>query len=144
MIMNWFECKVSYEKMQEGGFVKKVTEVYLVDALSCTEAETRAIEHLKPYVSGELAVTGIKRARLSELYFGSDGDRYYKVRVFFVTLDERSGGEKKVAAQMLSQASSVREAIDALDEGMKGTLADYEIASVSETAIMDVIRYENT
>ena len=76
--MNWFECKVSYEKMIEGGMQKKVTEPYLVDAMSFTEAEARIIEELQPYITGEFLVADIKRVRLSELFYNEQGDRYYK------------------------------------------------------------------
>lgn len=121
---------------------KKVTEPYLVDALSFTEAEARIIEEIRPFITGEFTVTDVKRARLSELFFNENGDRYYKVKVYFITLDEKTGAEKKISAQMLAQASDLKEAIAVLEEGMKGTMADYVIASVSETPIMDVFPYE--
>jgi small-conductance mechanosensitive channel len=139
--MNWFECKVSYEKMMENGIQKRVTEPYLVDALSFTEAEARIIEEMKPYISGEFIVTDIKRAKIAELFFNENGDKYYKIKVFFITLDEKSGTEKKTASQMLAQASDLKEAIEVLEKGMKGTLADYTIASVTETLIMDVFPF---
>jgi hypothetical protein len=139
--MNWFECKVSYEKMMENGVQKKVTEPYLVDALSFTEAEARITEEIKPYITGEFLIADIKRARLAELFFNENGDRYYKIKVFFITLDEKSGAEKKTAVQMLAQASDIKDAIAVLEEGMKGTMADYTIASVSETMIMDVFPF---
>ncbi|MDR3338698.1 MAG: DUF4494 domain-containing protein [Candidatus Symbiothrix sp.] len=139
--MNWFECKISYEKMMENGVQKKVTEPYLVDALSFTEAEARIIEEIKPYISGEFMVADIKRARIAELFTNENGDRYYRIKVFFITLDEKSGAEKKTAAQMLTQASNIKEAIAVLEEGMKGTLADYTIASVSETMIVDIFPF---
>ena len=140
-MQNWFECKVSYEKMLENGMQKKVSEPYLVDALSFTEAEARIIEEIRPYITGEFTIADIKRARFSELFFNENGDRYYRVKVFFVSLDEKSGAEKKTAAQMLVQASDLKEAITVLEEGMKGTMADYTIASVSETALMDVFPF---
>lgn len=139
---NWFECKVSYDRMMENGIQKKVTEPYLVDALSFTEAEARIIEEIRPFITGEFIVTDIKRARLSELFFNENGDRFYKIKVQFITLDEKSGAEKKTSAQMLAQASTLREAIDVLDDGMKGTMADYVIASVNETQIMDVFPFD--
>ena len=141
--MNWFECKISYEKMMENGVLKKVTEPYLVDALSFTEAEARIIEEMKPFISGEFTVTDIKRARIAELFFNEKGDRYYKFKVLFITLDEINGAEKKTAVQMLAQASDIKDAITVLENGMKGTLADYVIASVSETPIMDVFRFSS-
>ena len=141
MMHNWFECKVSYEKIMEDGKQKKVTEPYLVDALSFTEAEARIIEELTPFISGEFVIKDIKRAKLSEIFFNENGDRFYKIKVYFITLDEKSGAEKKTATQVLVQAADLRDAVKKLDEGMKGTMADYSIASVAETAIMDVYPY---
>jgi small-conductance mechanosensitive channel len=125
----------------ENGVLKKVTEPYLVDALSFTEAEARIIEEIKPYISGEFTIADIKRARINELFFNELGDRYYRIKVYFITLDEKSGAEKKTAVQMLTQASDIKEAIAVLEEGMKGSMADYTIASVVETMIMDVFPF---
>lgn len=138
---NWFECKVSYEKILENGMQKKVTEPYLVDALSFTEAEARIIEEIRPYITGEFTITDIKRAKLSELFFNDNGDRFFKAKVMYVTLDEKSGTEKKTATQMLAQASDIKEALKVVEKGMEGTLADYVIASLAETTIMDVFPY---
>jgi hypothetical protein len=139
--MNWFECKVSYEKMMENGVQKRVSEPYLVDALSFTEAEARIIEEVKSYVSGEFVVTDIKRARIAELFFNEKGDRYYRMKVCFIALDEKSGAEKRTTVQMLAQASDIKEAIAVLEEGMKGSMADYALTAVVETMIMDVFPF---
>ncbi|MDD3358819.1 MAG: DUF4494 domain-containing protein [Parabacteroides sp.] len=138
---NWFECKVSYEKMMENGMQKKVTEPYLVDALSFTEAEARIIEEIQPYITGDFTVADIKRAKISELFFNEAGDRFFRIKVYFITLDEKSGAEKKTAATMLAQACTLKEAIAVLEEVMKNTMADYSIASVSETMLMDVFPF---
>jgi hypothetical protein len=138
---NWFECKVSYEKILENGMQKKVTEPYLVNALSFTEAEARITEEIRPYITGEYTIVDIKRAHLSEIFFNENGERFYRIKVFFITLDEKSGAEKKTAVQMLSQASTLKDAIAVLEEGMKGTMADYTIATVTETALMDIFPY---
>lgn len=142
MMHNWFECKVSYVKTMENGLQKKVSEPYLVDAMSFTEAEARIIEEIQPYISGEFTVADIKRARYSELFFNEKGDKFYKFKVCFITLDEKSGAEKKTASQMLAQATTVEDAIVILNEGMKGTMADYVIASVSETMLVDVFPFD--
>jgi len=114
---NWFECKVTYEKMMENGMQKKVTEPYLVDALSFTEAEARIIEEIQPYITGDFTVADIKRAKISELFFNEAGDRFFKFKVYFITLDEKSGAEKKTAVNMLAQACTLKEAIAVLEEG---------------------------
>ena len=139
----WFECKIRYEKTMENGMNKKVTEPYLVDALSFTEAEARIIEEITPFISGEFTVADIKRANYSELFPRDEeaADRWFKCKLIFITLDEKSGAEKKTSTQVLVQAADLRDAVKKLDEGMKGTMADYQIASVAETPLMDVYPY---
>ena len=139
----WFECKIRYEKTMENGMNKKVTEPYLVDALSFTEAEARIIEEMTPFISGEFTVSDIKRANYSELFPCEEeaADCWFKCKLVFITLDEKNGAEKKTSTQVLVQAADLRDAVKKLDEGMKGTMADYQIASVAETAIMDVYPY---
>ena len=134
---NWFECKVRYDKLQENGAVKKVTEPYLVDALSFTEAEARIIEEQTPFISGDFSVSAVKRTKISEIFWNEDGDRWYLVKVAFITIDERSGVEKRTATLILVQASDFKGALDNFIEGMKGTMADYEIVSITETPLMD-------
>lgn len=140
--MNWFECKVRYEKTMENGVQKKVTEPYLVDALSFTEAEARIIKEITPFMSGEFTIANIRRANISELFLDETGDKWYKCKVMFVTVDERSGAEKMSASFMLSQAIDFKTALTNLEIGMKGTMADYSIASITETAIVDIFAFE--
>ena len=131
----WFECKVRYDKMQENGTVKKVNEPYLVDALTFTEAEARIMEEMKPFISGEYSIASEKKTKISEIFFNEGGDRYYLVKVNFITLDEKSGVEKKTVTQILVHFDS---ALANFKKGMEGTMADYEIASIAETLLMDV------
>lgn len=141
----WFEGKIRYEKIADNGMNKKVTEPYLIDALSFTEAEARLIEEMTPFIQGEFTVSDIKRANFSEVFpsDAEEADKWYKCKLMFVTLDEKSGAEKKTAVHYLVQAADFRDAVKRLDECMKGTLADYEINSITETAIMDVYPYED-
>lgn len=134
----WFECKVRYERMAENGTVKKVNEPYLVDALTFTEAESRIIDKITPYISGDFSISAVKKTKISEIFFDDRGDRYYMVKVNFITLDEKTGVEKKSSNFILVQASDFAGALKKFEEGMKGTLADYEIASITETPLMDV------
>ncbi|MCQ2238904.1 MAG: DUF4494 domain-containing protein [Bacteroidaceae bacterium] len=141
---NWFECKIKYDKTQQDGTVKPTTEPYLVDALSFTEAEARIIEEMEPFMSGEFNVQDIKRSNYSEIFFTDQesADRWFKTKLNFITLDEKSGKEKKTSTYILVQAADLRDAVKKLDEGMKGTMADYVIASVAETPLMDVYRFK--
>ena len=139
----WFECKVRYDKTMETGLLKKVTETYVVEALSFTEAERRFIEEMRPLISGEFIVTDIKRAKLTELFESIDAaaDRWFKAKVAYITLDKVSGAEKRTNQTMLVQATDFRAAVKELDKGMEGTLGDWVIVSITETNIMDVFHY---
>lgn len=140
----WFECKVRYDKMQENGSVKKVNEPYLVDALTFTEAEARIIEEITSFISGDFTISAVKKTKVSEIFFDrrDSADRYYMVKVNFITLDEKSGVEKRSASFILVQAGDFKSALDRFEEGMKGSAADYEIASITETMLMDVYPLE--
>lgn len=123
---------------------KTVTEKYLVDAMSFTEAEARIIEEMSPFISGEFNVKAIKIANLQEVFASNKvgADKWYKLKVAFITLDEKSGKEKKEYQNMLVQSFSTNDAEKDLNEFMKGTLSTYEIAEVVETSVMDVFFYE--
>lgn len=140
----WFECKVRYDKTLENGTIKKVTEPYLVDAMSFTEAEARIIKEMSPFMSGEWSVADIKRANFSELFPSDEesADRWYKLKLATIIIDEKKQVEKKVTTWKLVQAANLKDAIKKLDEGMRGTLADVELTQVAETPIVDVYFYE--
>lgn len=140
---NWFECKVKLEKTVDDGKIVKVGESYLVDALSFTEAEERMVEEMKPFISGDFQIANIRRVKISELFFNENGDKWYRCKVNFVTFDEEKGVEKRSPVQMMVQSADFRGALDGLTEGMKGTMADWEVANITETTIMDVFRFDS-
>lgn len=143
---NWFECKIRYEKTIEDGTQKPVTESYIVDALSFSEAEERITEEISAYVSGSFDVKDIKKAAFGEIFFSDDSnaDRWFKTKLQFIILDEKSGKEKKSSVNFLVQAGTFREALSNIEEGMKGTMQDYVISSINETLIMDVFEYKKS
>ncbi len=140
----WFICKIRYEKVMEDGLQKKVTEQYVVDALSFSEAEERITNEISQYISGQFDVVEIDRCAFKEVFFSDEdnADKWYKAKLQFITIDERSAKEKKTSVYYLVQAGSFEGARKNIDEVMGGTMIDYVIASVSETNIMDV--YEHT
>lgn len=139
----WFECSVNYDKTQENGLDKKTTEKIVLDALSFSEAESCAFEEMKPFTSGELEVTAIQIATYKEVFFSDDSmaDRWYKVKVAFVTLDEKTAKEKRQKVTYLVQASSSENAISNTNELFKSSMMDYEIVDVNETKILDVCEH---
>lgn len=172
----WFECKVQYDQVQENGLQKKVTEQYVVNALSFAEAEARITEEMSAYIIGEFDVKGIKPAPYKEVFFMSDvestfqnevedlhralqkGDRakadevfhrplekqtntethWYKAKLQFVTIDEKTGKEKRQNVTKLVEACSLHNALDNIDIVMGGTMVDYVQANVGETQIVEV------
>lgn len=136
--MNWFECKVRYDKMLETGVIKKVTEAFLVDALSFTEAESRITEERTPFISGEFSVSAVKRTKISEIFRDDSADRWYLAKVAFITIDEKTAVEKKTVTQILVAGSDFKGSFDNFNDGMKGTMGDFELQSLTETPLLDV------
>lgn len=138
----YFLVKIKYEKTAEEGKIVKVSESYLVNALSFSEAEAIIIKEMRPFISGEFTVANITPTKVNELFENENGDKWFKCKVNFVTLDEQKGVEKLTPTYMYVQSNALKEARENLVEGMKGSMADYVIASVTETKIIDVIKYE--
>lgn len=160
----WFECRIRFDKMMENGAVKKVTELYLVDAVSFTEAEARIIREMTPYMSGDFDVCSIKRTNYSEIVYdkfnltssasgsvqkltgqnkhaSEVADKWFKAKVNYIVVNEKTGKEKKTPVYFIINAGSISAAHETLVEHMKGTIADYECATLDDTRIMDVYVY---
>lgn len=140
----WFECKVRYEKTQEDGSEKLVNELYVVDALSFTEAEASIIDNMSVYVSGEFKVANINPTNYNEIFFSDidDDDLWFKARLAFITIDDKSNKEKRIYVNYLIQAKCIERAKRYVDEVMGKTMIDYELKSLSETKIFDVFEHE--
>lgn len=139
----WYEVKYQHEQTQEDGTQKKVTELYTVDALSFTEAESKITEEMKLYVSGETFIKAITRAPYKEIFFDEreSADKYYKAKLDFITIDEKTEKEKKSTVTYLVQAASLDEAKKNINEVMGKTMIDYDIQSIAETKIIDVFEH---
>lgn len=140
---NWFVAKIRYEKVMEDGLQKKVTEQYVVDALSFTEAEARITEEMSCYISGEFEVADLKKAPFKEIFFADSdtADKWYQARLAFITIDEKTNKEKRSNVNYLIQAGSMDGALKAINEVMGGTMIDYVTCKISETPIMDVYEF---
>ena len=140
----WFEAKIRYEKTMEDGCLKKVTETYVIDALSFGEAEKRILEEMGSYVSGKIDVCGLKIAPYKEIFFADSdmADRWYVAKLAFITIDEKTDKEKKTRVCYLVNAGNINAAVKNIEEQMAGTMIDYDTFNVSETQILDVFEYE--
>lgn len=139
----WFECKIRYEKTMDDGMQKKVTELYVVDAMSFTEAEAAITEEMSAYISGDFEVRDIKKASYGEIFFSDEptADRWYKAKLQFITIDEKTEKEKRSNVNYLVHAGTFNGAVHNIDEVMGKTMIDYVIASVAESQIMDVFEH---
>lgn len=142
--MELFEVKVKYDKIVENGLIKKIPEQYVVDALSFTEAEERITKEVAVYSSGEFEVTDIKKARITEVIESEDAaaDKWYKARVAFIIIDDKTEKEKRAVQTMLVQGTSVNAALASLEKTLSTGMGDWVVAGITETQIMDVIRYK--
>ena len=140
----WFECKIRYEKTMEDGLPKKVSEVYVVDALSFSEAEERIMEEMLPYNLVDIEIVDVKIAPYREVFFADNNlaDQWFKAKLSFITIDERTDKEKRTSMMYLVNAGNISSAINNIGEVMSGTMIDYVTTSISATKIFDVFEYK--
>lgn len=139
----WYLCTVAYERQGDEMGLRKVSESYLVDALSFTEAEERVIKEVTPLVSfGALEVANIHPMRLSELLLDERGNgKYYRARVGFVEINQATGQERSVNTAMVVQADTLKEAVAKLVDYLEEGRTSYEVIGIAELDILDVYRY---
>lgn len=144
-VSKYYEVKIQYQKMQEDGKEKKVTEQYVVEALSFTEAESRIIEEMTPYISGEFDVVSEKIAPYNEIFLSdrTDDDKWFISKVGFITLDERTDKEKKQTFRYLVQAATSELALDYTKEMFSHGMSDYCIEAVQDTPTLEVFLIED-
>lgn len=135
----WFECKVRYEKTQEDGMPKSVTETYVVDGIDFGDAFKSICEYAIKYIADEFEIVAMKMAQYADIaLYKSQGNVFYRVKINMITIDEKTNKQKKIPLFLLVRADNINEARKAVDdEYMKGTMTDYEISSVVETKIVD-------
>ena len=139
---NYFLVKIKYEKTGEEGKIVKVSELYLVDAITFTESEERIIKEMTPFISGEFIVVSITRYKVNEIFSQFPGDTFFKVKVNFISLDEIKGVEKKTTSFMLVVANDIKEAEKNFTESMKSSMADYSVEKIEETKILEIFKFE--
>lgn len=139
----WFETKIRYDKTQEDGRQKPITEQYVVDALSFSEAEASILEEMKVYISGDYKITDIRPAAYHEVFFSDmdKDDKWYKAKLQFLTIDEKTEKEKRTTVTYLVQAASLNGAVKNIEDVMGSTAIDYDLVSINETQIMDVFEH---
>lgn len=138
---NWYTVKVKYTKQLEDGRLKRVTEPYLVDATSFTEAEARIYEEIGSSVKGEFLISGIAKTDFADIFYYEDCDTWYKCKLSYVSASADDDKEKKITSYALVTANNVKEAYERIHESMEGTLTTFEIPSIAVTTIIEVFPY---
>ena len=140
---SWYTVKVKFTKEFQDGTLKRVTEPYLVNSLSFTEAEARIYTEVGEFIRGEFMVTSIAKTDFADIFHYDDADRWYKCKVSYVTEDADSGKEKKVNNSFLVSAHTTKEAYERIEESLKGLMASYEIPSINLTTIVEIFPFES-
>ncbi|WP_238764398.1 DUF4494 domain-containing protein [Maribellus maritimus] len=142
MMQTWFECKVKYVKISESGKERNVTENFLLDAVSFTDAETRMIRQMQEMVRGEFTVTDIKKSKIAEVFPFENGEWWFKATINLVTVDEEAGKEKKLRTYYLIMADDIKEALQRLEESLSYLVIPYVVSSITVSTIIDVFPYQ--
>lgn len=140
-MQKWFKCVVQYRKIDDDGRERKVSEAYLIDAVTYTDAEARIIEQLATMVRGEFVVKQITQTNIVEIFPNENGGWFYIGKISIVTIDEKAGKEKKISEQFLIEADDFKGALKAFETGLSYILVPYEITSITASNIVDVFPY---
>ena len=143
MTANWFEVKVKYVKVGEDGKEKKVSELYLLDSMSFTEAEARIIEEVKEMIQGDFFIEAIKKSNITELVDSNDAndDKWFKAKVDIIDAVSFSGREKRSNQYFLVAGSDVDKSLENLQKALSTYVVPFEIVQVGDSNIMDVFPY---
>ncbi|WP_052670586.1 DUF4494 domain-containing protein [Draconibacterium sediminis] len=142
MMQTWFESKVKYMKVSESGSESMVTENFLLDAVSYTDAETRIIRQMQQMVrGGEFQIVDIKKSRIAEVFPYENGEWWFKAAINLVTIDEEAGKEKKIKTNYLIMADDIKEALNRLDESLEYLVIPFVVTSLAVSPIVDVFPY---
>lgn len=136
----YFETKARYDRMTEDGCIKPVNETILVDAISCTEAETRVIDAISSMAQGDLSVKSTKETKITEVIGTTDGEHFWLAKPALITLDENSGKEKRQVLQILVGADDFDESLKILRDHMNGSMSDWVLTSLSESSIIQYVK----
>jgi len=141
MDKTWYDCSIKYRKTTEEGSQKVITESYLIDAISFTEAESRINEKMSEFISEEFIVSNIKLTNISEVHSFDNSERWFKVKVTLIAFDEATGKEQKSNFYLLAEANDAKDAYTKTVEIMKTTMSDYSIPAITETKIIEVFPF---
>lgn len=141
-MQTWYECRVKYLKIDQGGYERKVNDNYLLDAISFTDAEARIFQKMQEITSADFQVMNIKKSNITEVIPGETGEWWYKAKISLITIDEEAGKEKKFNQYILVMADDINQALKRLEDGMAYMLVPYVATSIQLSTIVEVYPYD--
>jgi hypothetical protein len=141
-MQNWYECKVKYLKIDQGGFERNINDNYLIEAYSFTDAEARIFQIMNEITNGDFQVMNIKRSNITEVISKMDGEWWYKAKISLITIDEEAGKEKKVNNYILVMANDIKDALKQLEDGLSYMLIPYVTTIIQLSTIAEVFPYK--
>ena len=138
----WFLCKVKYAKETEDGLLKSISEQYLVDAVSFTEAEAILYDRLGSQIRGDFQVTGISKSNIVDVFYYEDTETWYKCKITYMIADGENGKEKKVTQYMVVTAEDVKQAFDRIQESLSNMLVSFRVPDITESPIVEIFPFE--
>ncbi|MBQ0089919.1 MAG: DUF4494 domain-containing protein [Prevotellaceae bacterium] len=142
MVNNWYECRVKFDKTQENGTIKKVKEIYYVEGINVTEAESRITNELTPFIVGEFEVTSVRKKKNTEVISSDCEGIWFNAKIAIVSIDEKSGSEKVSYTTIITLANNIKDAINIVDSSMNNGMLDWRLYSITETQIIDIYKQD--
>lgn len=137
----WFLCKVKYAKENEQGLLKNISEQYLVDAVSFTEAEAILYDRLGSQIRGDFQVTGVAKSNIVDVFQYEDSDLWHKCKITYIVADGEKGNEKKATQYMIVTAEDVKQAFERIQESLSNMLVSFRVPDINESPIVEVFPY---
>lgn len=135
---NWFTVKVKYTKQLENGTFKRVSEPYLLSAMTFTDAEARIYEELGAIIRGEFDVVSISRTELHDIFAYEDSATWWKCKVTYESVEHDSEKTKKVSQTFLVSAETAKEAYERILESLSTLMVEFNIPSIIFSPIVDI------
>lgn len=139
--MEWYTVKIKYYKEYDDGSIKRVTEPYLLQAATFTDAEARIHEEVLTHIRGDFLITNIAKTDFADIFYYDDADQWHKCKLQYVDINPDNGKEKKITQQFLVTAHNVKEAFDRMHESLRGMLTSFELPSIMQSPIVDVFPF---
>ena len=138
----WFKVKVKYTKQLESGSFKRVSEPYLLSAMTFTDAEARIYEELGSFIRGEFSVMGITREDIQDIFQYDDADTWFKCKISYDNIDDEGDKKRTVTQNFLVSAKTVKDSYERIEESLETLMLDYQIISIIASPIVEIFPYK--